>query len=134
MCVCLCPPKKYFLGLLRETAKPEARETFSNVNSTPQGVDSGKLSPSHGFQRDLVRVIGNMCYKHTANQNKASSQLGLKFSWICTEWPWNLSVPPERAPEKAIGCHDAVKRTTHVQLALKLPPVLFSQNLKHMNL
>lgn len=66
-------------GLLKETAKPEAKETFSNVSQLPQGVDSGALSPSHGFQRDLVRVIGNMCYRHAANQNKASYLLCL---WI----------------------------------------------------
>ncbi len=65
-------------GLLKETAEPEARETFSNVSSIPQGVDSGGLSPSHGFQRDLVRVIGNMCYRHPANQNKASIFCALK--------------------------------------------------------
>ena len=61
-----------FAGLLKETAKPEAKATFSNVSQLPQGVDSGELSPTHGFQRDLVRVIGNMCYHHAANQNKAS--------------------------------------------------------------
>ncbi|XP_078369346.1 ataxin-10-like isoform X2 [Oculina patagonica] len=65
------------IGLLKETAKPEARETFSNVSSIPQGVDSGELSPSHGFQRDLVRVIGNMCYRHPANQNKVRELEGI---------------------------------------------------------
>ncbi|KAJ7357673.1 Ataxin-10 [Desmophyllum pertusum] len=65
------------VGLLKETAKPEVRETFSNVSTLPQGVDSGRLSPSHGFQRDLVRVIGNMCYRHTANQNKVRELEGI---------------------------------------------------------
>ena len=65
-------------GLLKETGKPEAREMFSNVSSIPQGVDSGALSPSHGFQRDLVRVIGNMCYRHAVNQNKASYLLSFE--------------------------------------------------------
>ncbi|KAM7433059.1 Ataxin-10 [Porites harrisoni] len=65
------------LGLLKETAQPGIKETFSNVSSVPQGVDSGRLSPSHGFQRDLVRVIGNMCYQHTANQNKVRELEGI---------------------------------------------------------
>ncbi|XP_073253068.1 ataxin-10-like [Porites lutea] len=65
------------LGLLKETAHPGIKETFSNVSSVPQGVDSGKLNPSHGFQRDLVRVIGNMCYQHTANQNKVRELEGI---------------------------------------------------------
>ena len=68
-----------FADLLKETAKPESKETFSNVSQLPQGADSGAASPSHGFQRDLVRVIGNMCYRHAANQNKASCLLCL---WI----------------------------------------------------
>ncbi|KAM7424976.1 Ataxin-10, partial [Porites harrisoni] len=65
------------LGLLKETAQPGVKESFSNVSSVPQGVDSGRLSPSHGFQRDLVRVIGNMCYQHTANQNKVRELEGI---------------------------------------------------------
>lgn len=68
-----------FADLLKETAKPEAKATFTNVSQLPQGVDSEELSPSHGFQRDLVRVIGNMCYRHAANQNKASC---LSCLWI----------------------------------------------------
>lgn len=59
-----------FVDLLRETSKPEAKAAFSNVSSFPQSVDSGRISPSHGFQRDLVRVIGNMCYQHFPNQEK----------------------------------------------------------------
>ena len=69
--------KNYVLGLLKETTNSEVKETFSNAHSIPQGVDSGKLSPSHSFQRDLVRVIGNMCYKHAANQNKVK----MFFEW-----------------------------------------------------
>lgn len=65
------------VGLLKETTNSEVKETFSNAHSIPQGVDSGKLSPSHGFQRDLVRVIGNMCYKHAANQNKVRDLGGI---------------------------------------------------------
>ena len=59
-----------FVDLLRQTSKPEAKAAFSNVSSFPQSVDSGRISPSHGFQRDLVQVIGNMCFQHFPNQEK----------------------------------------------------------------
>lgn len=65
------------VDLLKETAKLEAKATFTNVSQLPQGVDSEELSPSHGFQRDLVRVIGNMCYRHAANQNKVRELEGI---------------------------------------------------------
>ncbi|XP_074621854.1 ataxin-10-like [Acropora palmata] len=65
------------VDLLRETSKPEAKAVFSNVSSCPQSVDSGRISPSHGFQRDLVRVIGNMCYQHFPNQEKVRELHGI---------------------------------------------------------
>lgn len=65
------------VDLLRETSKPEAKAAFSNVSSFPQSVDSGSISPSHGFQRDLVRVIGNMCYQHFPNQEKVRELHGI---------------------------------------------------------
>ncbi|XP_031569960.1 ataxin-10-like, partial [Actinia tenebrosa] len=51
------------LDLLHQTNKPQNRDRFSNTLSVPQSHDSGKLSPTHGFKRDLVRLIGNMCYQ-----------------------------------------------------------------------
>ena len=39
----------------------------------PQSQDSGKLSPTHGFKRDLVKLIGNMCYQHRLNQDEVRS-------------------------------------------------------------
>lgn len=65
------------VGLLRETNQAEVKEMFSNASSVPQGVDSGELSPTHGFQRDLVRVIGNMCYHNVSNQDKVRELDGI---------------------------------------------------------
>ncbi|XP_068702256.1 ataxin-10-like isoform X2 [Montipora foliosa] len=67
------------VGLLKETSTPEAKVTFSNVGSIPQDVTSERLAPSQGFQRDLVRVIGNMCYRHRPNQDTVRELDGISL-------------------------------------------------------
>lgn len=54
--------------LLRQANDPANRSQFSKVNSTTRS-QRDNLSPSHGFKRDLVRLIGNMCHKNRSNQD-----------------------------------------------------------------
>ncbi|EDO47128.1 predicted protein [Nematostella vectensis] len=65
------------IELLHETNKEENREAFCRTSHVPQGADSGDLSPSHGFKRDLVRLVGNLCYRHRVNQDKTRELDGL---------------------------------------------------------
>lgn len=65
------------LDLLRESSKPEHKAYFSNETKLPSDVNSGELSPSHGFKRDLVQLLGNMCYQHRSNQDKVRELDGI---------------------------------------------------------
>ena len=58
--------------MLRETNKAEYKDIFSNQPKIPTCQDSGELSPSHGFKRDLIQLLGNMCFENRANQDKVS--------------------------------------------------------------
>lgn len=62
--------------LLRETNKEEYRDIFSNKTKFPAREDSGELSPSHGFKRNLVQLLGNMSYRNRCNQDKVSWTFG----------------------------------------------------------
>ncbi|KAK3699908.1 hypothetical protein QZH41_016557, partial [Actinostola sp. cb2023] len=65
------------LDLLHQTNGLANHDKVSHVTSVSQSQDSGVLNPSHGFKRDLVRLIGNMCYQHTTNQDEVREKEGI---------------------------------------------------------
>ncbi|XP_033115272.1 ataxin-10-like isoform X2 [Anneissia japonica] len=62
------------LGLLQSAhlLKPKIESTSSTLYSGQQDIH-----PSHGFKRDLIRLVGNMCFRHTYNQNKVRELEGI---------------------------------------------------------
>lgn len=61
---------------------------FSNIESVSQ---QGEVNPDHpvfGLKRDLIRLLGNMAYRHRANQDMVSfrvfSLLFFLFTFFCS--------------------------------------------------
>ncbi|XP_038068691.1 ataxin-10-like [Patiria miniata] len=65
------------LGLL-DRANSAGKKSGNHFTSTQtlEGA-SAQANPFFGFKRDLVRLIGNMCHSHTANQDKVRELHGI---------------------------------------------------------
>jgi len=47
----------------------------------------GSVSPVHGFKRDLIRLIGNLCYENKENQDLVSSIVPYVYCEKCQKLP-----------------------------------------------
>ncbi|XP_057312086.1 ataxin-10-like isoform X1 [Hydractinia symbiolongicarpus] len=66
---------KTIVDLLKQTNRSE----FSSYFSKPAQAGTAKdVHPAYGFKRDLVRTIGNMCYKNKKMQDKVREFDGIR--------------------------------------------------------
>ena len=59
----------YSSGLLKSISTDELRDRFEGSSEIHQQFNLEDVHPFHGFKRDLIRLIGNMCYKQKPNQD-----------------------------------------------------------------
>ena len=57
------------LVTLRETSSEENMSFFSNLKRFSNPDDDNSTHPAFGFKRNLIQLIGNMCYLNTLNQD-----------------------------------------------------------------
>lgn len=64
----------YLLRMVHDAGKENKDHLFSTVKNLTEMADREKMEsdPVFGFKRDLIRLIGNLCYKHKENQDQVS--------------------------------------------------------------
>ena len=68
-----------FLGLLKQISLSDVSSFFSKPG---EAHDTADEHPTHGFKRDLIRVVGNMCYKNKTMQDKVTITLFLNQMFV----------------------------------------------------
>ena len=60
----------------------DGANVFSSAQNFSHMLGTGEVNshPIVSFKAHLVRLIGNLCHKHIANQNKVCSSLGSLFN------------------------------------------------------
>ncbi len=66
----------YLLRMLHETGKSDIPNQFTPISKL-SGQDAEDLAqnPIFGFKRDLIRLIGNLCWNHRQNQDQVSGSV-----------------------------------------------------------
>ena len=79
--------KWFILDLLEAIHKlgQSSENLFSQVKKLSDKSKVQSSHPVYGLKRDLLRVIGNFCYKHRANQDKVNIIL-FKSDIYCWHW------------------------------------------------
>ena len=67
----------YLLRMVHDAGKENKSNIFSVVKNMEHIADREKMEtdPVFGFKRDLVRLIGNLCYEHKENQDQVRTQI-----------------------------------------------------------
>ena len=78
-----------FLELLQAVHKEGSKpgSMFAPVQRLTESSGVSPSHPSHGFKRDLVRLIANMTYQNATNQDTVRIQ---KFCWVISLHRINL--------------------------------------------
>ena len=77
------------LGLYLKTLETHDPDNFKPISSL-RGLDlfqkaKIKYNPTTGMKREIVKLIGNLCEKHTLNQNIIREKGGIPFLLDCTQ-------------------------------------------------
>ena len=62
----------YLLRMIHDVGKDNKFNMFSSVKNMAEIANKEKMEsdPVFGFKRDLIRIIGNLCYEHETNQRQ----------------------------------------------------------------
>ncbi|KAG8327325.1 Ataxin-10 [Homalodisca vitripennis] len=63
-------------------AGKEQNNCFSTVPKLSEADDKLQNHPAFGFKANLVRVLGNLCWKHKENQDMFPEQCSVIIQWV----------------------------------------------------
>lgn len=76
----------YLLRIIQDVGKEHKSHMFSSVKNMDEIANREKMEedPVFGFKRDLIRLIGNLCYEHKQNQDQVREISGIVLLLDCS--------------------------------------------------
>lgn len=76
----------YLLRMIHDLGKEDPNSPFAPVRKVSEegGQRSLETDPAFGFKRDLVRLLGNLCWNHKSNQDEVRELDGIALILDCT--------------------------------------------------
>lgn len=74
----------YLLKMLHEVGKSGEDTVYSPARKLMAQEEEHETNPVFGFKRDLIRLIGNLCYQHKANQDQVRDNSGIELLLDCS--------------------------------------------------
>lgn len=76
----------YLLRMVHDVGKENKLNLFSSVQNMEQVLNREKMEsdPVFGFKRDLIRLIGNLCYEQKENQDQVREINGIELLLDCS--------------------------------------------------
>lgn len=75
----------YLIRMMNDMGKSDEDNMFKPVRKMADlNADETVKNPVYGFKRDLIRLLGNLCWKHRENQDQVRELSGLPLLMDCS--------------------------------------------------